>query len=120
MQGLSHDQDLLAAEGFLEVWSPGIEHVCSVWEQDAFIFGFRLLNDLEELRGNLRRGWDTSIGRAPKDQEDVPTLFDYHLILFIAVAATGCHWWEDVLIISLTAAIEYSDNKAVVEVAQSS
>ena len=61
MQGLSHDQDLLTTEGFLEVWSPSIEHVCSVWEQNAFVFCFGLLNDLEKLSGYLRRGRDTSI-----------------------------------------------------------
>ena len=117
MQGLSHDQDLLTTEGFLEVWSPSIEHVCSVWEQDAFVFSFGLLNDLEELRSNLRRGWDTSIGWASEDQENILTFFNCYILLFIAVATTSCHWWEYAFIICLSATVEDADDETVVHFA---
>ena len=120
MEWLSHDENFLTTVGFLEVWSPSIEFVFGVWEQNTFVFCFGLLNDLEELRGDLRCGRDASVGRASKDQKDVLTFFDNHLVLFIAVTATSCHWWEDTFIISLSTAVEDSDDEAVVKVAQSS
>ena len=49
MEWLSHYDYLLTAEGFLIVWGPSIELVCGVWKQNAVIFGFGLLYDLEEL-----------------------------------------------------------------------
>ena len=119
MQGHCHDQDLLATEGFLNVRCPSIEDVCSVWEEDAFVFGFGLLNDLEELRSNLRRGWDTSIGRASEDQEHVLACLNYFISLFIAVATTGCHWWENACVFCLSAAVEYPDNVTFVFLAHS-
>ena len=67
MQGLHHNNNFLTTVGFLKVRCPSIELVCGVWEQDGIIFGFGLLNELEELRSNLRYGWDTSIGGTSED-----------------------------------------------------
>ena len=120
MEWLSHNENFLTTESFLEVWSPSIELAFGVWEQNAFVFCFSLLNYLEELRGDLRRGRDASIGRTSKYQEDILAFFNDYILLFIAVAATSCYWWEDVFIISLSTAVEDSNDEAVVKVAQSS
>ena len=91
MEGLGHDNDLLAAKGFLNVWCPSVEFVSSVWEQDGIIFGFGLLDDLKELGSDLRCGRDTSIGGASEDKEHVLACFNHFISLFIAVATTGYH-----------------------------
>ena len=98
---------------------PSIEDVCFVWEKDAFVFGFGLLNDLEELRSNLRRGWDTSIGRATEDQEHVLACLNYFISLLVAVATTGCHRWKNSSVICLSATVEYSNDVAIVFLAHS-
>ena len=67
MQGLGHNEDLFTTEGFLFVWCPGIKDVRRVWEQDAFVLGSGLLNDLKELRSNLRFGWNALILGAAED-----------------------------------------------------
>ena len=120
MQGLSHDKDLLATEGFLCVRGPSIELVCGVWKQNTVIFCFGLLNYLKELRGNLRCGRDTFIGWTSKDQEDVLTFFNHYLLLVIAFSTTGQHLRENAFVISLSAAIKDADNVAVVFFAHSS
>ena len=40
-------------------------------------------------------------------------------MLFIAIAATSCHWWEIALTVCLSAAVEDSDDEAVVFFAHS-
>ena len=67
MEGLSHDDDLLTTELFLMIWIPNTEDVSNVREQNTIIFGFSLLENLEELDSNLRFGWDASVGGTSKD-----------------------------------------------------
>ena len=45
-------------------------------------------------------------------------MFSNTYMFFIAIATTGCHWWEFVFIISLSAAVEDSYDEAVVHFAQ--
>ena len=113
---LSHNDNLLTAEGFLIVWGPSIELVCGVWQQDAAIFSFGLLDDLEELCSDLRCGRDTPIGRASEDKEHVLACLNLFTVFFIAVTTTGCscHWWENSFIVCLSATVKYSDDEAVV------
>ena len=116
MQWLSHDENFLTTEGFLNIWGPSIELVRGVWQQDAAIFGFGLLDDLEELSSNLRCGRDTPIGRASEDKEHVLACLNHFTLLFIAIATTGCpcHWWENANIVCLSATVKYSYDEAVV------
>ena len=59
MQRFDHYGNFLATVvGFLVIGIPRAEDVFDVWEQNAFIFGSSLLDDLEELGGNLRCGRD--------------------------------------------------------------
>ena len=67
MQGFGHNEDLFTTVGFLHVWCPGIKDVRSVWEQDAFVLCSGLLNDIEELRRNLRFGWNALVLGAAED-----------------------------------------------------
>ena len=53
MKGFSHNQNFLTFGGCLLIRSPSIELVCGVWEQNAIIFCFNLLDDLEELSSDL-------------------------------------------------------------------
>ena len=62
MQGLYHDGDFLATVVFfLIIGIPRTKDVFDVWEQNAIIFGFGLLDDLEELGSDLRCGRDALI-----------------------------------------------------------
>ena len=119
MEWFGHYDDLLTAEGFLYVRCPSIELVCCVWEQDAIIFGFGLLDDLEELDSDLRCGRDTSVRGTSEDEEHVLACFNHFISLFIAVATTGCHWWENVFIVGLSTAVEDSYDVTVVFLAHS-
>ena len=53
MKGFGHNQNFLTTKSFLLIWSPSIELVRGVWEQNATIFCFDLLYDLEELGSDL-------------------------------------------------------------------
>ena len=67
MERLDHDEDFLAIFGFLEVWSPRIEVICGVWQQNAIVFGFGLFDDFEELSRDLGCGRHSFVGRTSKD-----------------------------------------------------
>ena len=67
MYWLGHYENLFSTEGFLRVRGPSIELVCCVWEQNAIVFCFGLLDDLEELGSDLRCGRNTSVGRASEN-----------------------------------------------------
>ena len=41
-------------------------------------------------------------------------LFNHYFLLFVAIEATGFHWWEIAFIVSLSAAVENADDVAVV------
>ena len=122
MERLDHDEELLTTGVFLEVRSPSLENICGVWQQYAIVFGFGLLDDLEELGRDLGIGRHTFVGRAAKDQEHVPALFFFNLCTLLAFVTSGCCclWWENTLIKSVSAAIKDADDKAVVEVSQGS
>ena len=59
MQRLDHDVYFLAFVGCLRIGVPSVKDISSVREQDTIVFGFGLLNDLEELGGDLRCGGDS-------------------------------------------------------------
>ena len=98
----------------MPIGGPGLEDICGVWEQDALVVGFGLLDDLEELSRDLRCGGDTPVGGASKDQKHVLAFHNAFISLFVGVAATGLHWREDAFVISLSTAVEDSDDEAVV------
>ena len=118
MEWLSHNENFLTTECFLVIGGPSLEDILGVWEQDGIVFGFGLFNDLEELSSNLRCGRDASIGGAPEDQEHILAFFNRYILLFIAIAAAGRHWWEVTFIISLSTAVEDSYDETVVHFAQ--
>ena len=91
---LSHYDNFFTTEGFLHVWCPSIELVFGVWEQDGIIFGFGLLNDLEELWSDLWCGRNTFIGWASEDKEHILAFFNYFISLFIAITTTSINRLE--------------------------
>ena len=117
MQGFDHDGNFLATVDFLIIGIPRIEDVSGVWEHNAFVFGFGLLNDLEKLFSDLRCGRDALILGASEDEEHIPAFFFFNLFNFLDVITFGCTclWWENALIKSVSAAIKDANNEAVVE-----
>ena len=118
MEWFDHYGNFLATVDFLIIGIPRAEDVFDVWEQNAFIFGFGLLDDLEELGGDLRCGRDALILRTSEDEEHVPAFFFFDLHNLLAVVTFGCCclWWENTWIESVTAAIKDADDETIVEV----
>ena len=102
------------------IGAPGLEKVSSVWEKDAVVIGFASFKNLKELHGNLWLFRDGLVGRASKDKEHVPTFYELFVTLCIVVAATVFYWWEHAFIISLSTAVEDSDDEAVLKIAKRS
>ena len=88
VEGLCHDEYLFAAQCILRVGPPRVEGVSSIRKEDTAILGLGLLEDLEELGGDLRLSRDALVLRASKDQEAVLALNNC-LSFFLAVTAAG-------------------------------
>ena len=120
MEGLRHDKGFLAAKGFLIVRCPSIEDISDVWQEKTVIISFGTFKNFEELACNFRYSRNTSVCWASKDKKDILACFHQNLVLFIAVATAGCHFWEHTSVEGLAAAIKDTNDVAVVFLAQSS
>ena len=119
MQRLSHFKHLFTAVGFLIIRIPSLKDAVGIWEQDAAVFGFGLLYNIEELGGYLRSGRHVLLGWAPEDQEHILTLFDQYLSFIIAICTAVLKEWEDTFIKSFAATIEDAYYEAIVQLTQS-
>ena len=116
MQRLGHDHGLFTVVSLLEIGIPSLKDVSCIWEQDTIVFCFSSFKDLEELRSNLRCGRNTLVWRASEYKKHVLASIDHYLLaLFIVGAAAGFYWWENTLIICITAGIKDSNDVAIVQ-----
>ena len=84
---------------------PAREDVTGIWEHNTTIFGLGVLYHLEKLGNNLRFARDFLLRRTSEDKENIISVFDVILFLFVANAATHFHWLELALTIRFSATV---------------
>ena len=115
MKRLDLFDDLLTTFVDLMVGIPAVEYALSVWEKNTADVIFGKLDSIEKLGRDQRLSRDAFFRWTSENQEHISTFFVEYLCVLIAISATSSplnRWWEYTLIVSISATVKNSNDKA--------